>query len=175
MREEDFADQIFAEYLELREQLASGRRPQAARLRVSVCCHQQMTELRGWSVCSLCRRQAAVIELETIYKVVGPYNHWKKIHVRPAPAAPRDVQERWTIELLDRWVWVREIIEPRPRALKLGEWRSMLRCWSLLLVGSAGRDEAAREMRWTAGKVRYQVERARDVVRTRACGVAAGQ
>ena len=171
MREEDFADQIFAEYLELREQLASGRRPQAARLRVSVCCHQQMTELRGWSVCSLCRRQAAVIELETIYKVVGPYNRWRKIHVRSAPAAPRDVQERWTIGLLDRWLRVRHLVEPRPRAVKGADWKRMLLCWAFLLTGNS-REDAAQELGWSAGRVRHQVEKARDIVRERANRVA---
>lgn len=161
-------DGIMEEYLRLRELREAGRRAQSLRLRVSRCCLQPVEDLRGWEICVLCRRQAEVVELESIYKVPGRWDRWKRMRVRSGAVRGSEAQERWTLHFLDRWLRIRALVEGRPRGVTAREWRLMLTCWAALLTTTLGRDAVAAQLGMTPGQVRYRVERARDVIRERA-------
>lgn len=164
-------DQWFEEYLRLRNERDSGRKPQRMTVFVSVCCHRPCYTERstGWDLCSACHRRTYFAEVPTGQVLGSHYDRWKKVHVRGSQLAGRvNQQEQWLCNFLDRWIVLSHLFEHRPSRMTKKAWEESLLCWELLLQLRFGsRERVAEALQLTPAKVRYRVERAREIIMKR--------
>lgn len=138
------ADALMHRYLEevLRRQRGEGSGVRSLVLvlsgYVTACCGVTPSSTKGGDVkCPECHRAGDECVLRSWHgaKSLGGGNRsWRHMHVSETRSIDRDREDRRLVRETDRWLWLRRLIEPRPRSVPERVWIRALAAWGLVLL-----------------------------------------